>query len=208
VGLPTTGLTNGNASEGASLELTATRGYLFGPGGGLYAGPVDGSAAWPRVSSLISPCTPGPARVNGQPTGALLAAANARDLVLACASSGTGSNPTVPVQKKLIYSSLNGGTSWLQMATAPAAGVAFSVTASPSLTIALGTDQGIDLLPQGETSWQTAMLKAAGPAGGFGYVGMTTDDQGIALPADPSAGTVWFTFDGGQSWKPSRLNRP
>ena len=41
---------------------------------------------------------------------------------------------------------------------------------------------------------------------GFGYVGMTTDDQGIALPADPSAGTVWFTFDGGQSWTASRLN--
>jgi len=35
---------------------------------------------------------------------------------------------------------------------------------------------------------------------------MTTDDQGIALPADPSAGTIWFTFDGGQTWKASRLN--
>jgi photosystem II stability/assembly factor-like uncharacterized protein len=32
---------------------------------------------------------------------------------------------------------------------------------------------------------------------------MTTDEQGIALPADPSAGTVWFTYDGGQTWKPS-----
>ena len=37
-------------------------------------------------------------------------------------------------------------------------------------------------------------------------MGITTDEQGIALPADPSAGTVWFTFDGGQSWAPSRLN--
>ena len=37
---------------------------------------------------------------------------------------------------------------------------------------------------------------------------MTTDEQGIALPSDPSAGLIWFTFDGGQSWKPSRLNRP
>jgi hypothetical protein len=33
-------------------------------------------------------------------------------------------------------------------------------------------------------------------------VGMTTDAQGIALPADPTAGTVWFTFDGGQTWQP------
>ena len=94
------------------------------------------------------------------------------------------------------------------MATAPVPGVAFSVAASPSHSIVLGTDQGIDLLPQGETRWQAATLKAAAPAGGFGYVGMTTDEQGVALPADPSAGTVWFTFDGGQSWKASRLNSP
>ena len=51
-----------------------------------------------------------------------------------------------------------------------------------------------------------ATLRGGAPAGGFGYVGMTTDEQGIALPADPSAGTVWFTFDGGQSWTASRLN--
>jgi hypothetical protein len=31
---------------------------------------------------------------------------------------------------------------------------------------------------------------------------MTTDAQGIALPADPAAGTVWFTFDGGKTWRP------
>jgi hypothetical protein len=35
---------------------------------------------------------------------------------------------------------------------------------------------------------------------------MTTDEQGIALPADPSAGTVWFTFDGGQTWRPSPVS--
>ena len=35
---------------------------------------------------------------------------------------------------------------------------------------------------------------------------MTTGAQGVALPANPSAGTVWFTYDGGQNWKPSHLN--
>ena len=69
----------------------------------------------------------------------------------------------------------------------------------------LATDQGIDLLPAGEMSWRTADVRG-GAAGGFRYIGMTTDEQGIALPADPSAGTVWFTFDGGQSWTASRLN--
>jgi len=44
------------------------------------------------------------------------------------------------------------------------------------------------------------------PAGGFGFAGMTTDAQGVALPANPAAGTVWFTFDGGETWTPTRLS--
>jgi len=72
--------------------------------------------------------------------------------------------------------------------------------------VILGTDQGIDVLPAGQVAWRMATLKGPAPAGGFGYVGMTTGKQGIALPADPSSGTVWFTFDGGQSWRSSRVN--
>ena len=206
VGTSTTGLTDGQASEAAELVLTGSRGYLLAPGGALYAGPVDGSGPWTRVSSLVASCPVGPARADGQPTGALLGAVNARDLILACASASSGTNPSVSAQQKFIYSSPNGGVSWLQMGTAPAAGVAFSLAASPSESVMLATDQGIDLLPKGEISWQLASLQGGAPPGGFGYVGMTTDDQGIALPADPSAGTVWFTFDGGQTWAPSRLN--
>jgi len=92
------------------------------------------------------------------------------------------------------------------MPTAPAAGVAFGLAASPTESVMLATDQGIDLLPAGEMSSRTADIRGGAPAGGFRYIGMTTDEQGIALPADPSGGTVWFTFDGGQSWKASRLN--
>jgi hypothetical protein len=72
--------------------------------------------------------------------------------------------------------------------------------------VVLGTDRGIELLPAGGTTWQAATLLGKLPAGGFGYVGMTTDAQGVALPTDPSGGMVWFTFNGGQSWKPSSLN--
>jgi len=206
VGPATTGLTDGQASEAAELVLTRSRGYLLAPGGALYAGPVDGSGPWTRVSSLVASCPVGAARADGQPTGALLGAVNVRELILACASASRGTNPSVSTQHKFIYSSPNGGVSWLQMGTAPAAGVAFSLAASPSESVMLATDQGIELLPKGEIDWQMASLKGGGPAGGFGYVGMTTDEQGIALPADPAAGTVWFTFDGGQSWAPSRLN--
>ena len=31
---------------------------------------------------------------------------------------------------------------------------------------------------------------------------MTTDTQGMALPANPAVGTIWFTYDGGQIWRP------
>jgi photosystem II stability/assembly factor-like uncharacterized protein len=206
VGSSTTGLTDGAASEAAELVLTGTRGYLLAPGGALYAGPVDGGGPWKQVSTLVSSCPVGQARADGQPTGALLGAVNSRDLLLACASASSGANPSVSTQQKFIYSSPDGGVSWRQLSTAPAAGVAFGLAASPKESVVLATDQGIDLLPSGETSWQTATLRGGGPAGGFGYIGMTTDDQGIALPADPSAGTVWFTFDGGQTWTASRLN--
>jgi hypothetical protein len=206
VGASTTGLTNGAASEAAQLVLTGSRGYLLAPGGELYSGPVDGSGPWTRVSSLVASCPVGPARGNGQPTGVLLGAVNTSDLLLACVSASSGTSPSVSTQQKYVYSSKNGGRSWAQMTMAPAAGVAFGLAASPTESVMLATDQGIDLLPAGEMSWRTADVRGGAPAGGFRYIGMTTDEQGIALPADPSAGTVWFTFDGGQSWTASRLN--
>ena len=206
VGAPTTGLTNGAAREAAELVLAGSRGYLLAPGGALYSGPVDGSGPWTRVSSLVASCRVGPARGNGQPTGALLGAVNTSDLLLACVSASSGTSPSVSTQQKYVYSSKNGGRSWAQMTTAPAAGVAFGLAASPTESVMLATDQGRDLLPAGEMSWRTADVRGGAPAGGFRYIGMTTDEQGIALPADPSAGTVWFTFDGGQSWTASRLN--
>src|SRR4249920_680871 len=164
VGAPTTGLTSGTAREATELVLTGSRGYLLAPGGALYSGPVDGSGPWTRVSSLVASCPVGPARADGQPTGALLSAVNASDLLLACASASSGTNPSVSTQQKFIYSSKNGGVSWEQMATAPAAGVAYGLAASPSESVVLATNQGIDLLPAGDVTWRTANLRGGGPA--------------------------------------------
>jgi hypothetical protein len=208
VGPATTGLTSGAASEAVSLALTSGRGYLLGPDGTLYSGPVDGSAPWTRAGSLASGCAVGPARGDGSPTGALLGAVSARELVVACVSGSAGQHPAASTQRKLVYSSPDGGASWLQMARAPAAAVAFGLAVSPSGSVLLGTDQGIDLLPAGGVAWQPASVTAGGPAGGFGYVGMTTDVQGVALPANPSSGTVWFTFNGGLAWKASAVRSP
>ncbi len=90
VGASTTGLTDGAAHEAASVVLTGSRGFLLGPGGAVYAGPVDGSGAWSQVNSISSACPVGPVQPDGQPAGALMTAVDARELILACASGASG----------------------------------------------------------------------------------------------------------------------
>jgi len=192
--------TSGLAGGAASLVLTGTRGYLLAPDRMLYSGPVNGSAPWQQVKAI--PCPVGTPLADGQPAGALLAAADAANLVLACASS---SAPGAQ-QATHIFMSADGGIVWQNAVAAPTLGLATSVAATPGGTYVLATGAGIDVQPAGSATWQAATLAGPPPTGGFGYVGMTTEAQGIALPADPAVGTVWFTFDGGRTWTPSRVS--
>jgi hypothetical protein len=188
--------TSGLGGGAASMVLTEIRGYLLAPDRMLYSGPVNGSAPWRPVARI--PCPVGQPLADGRPAGALLAAANTANLVLACGSS------IVPgtQQAKQVFTSGNGGMTWQNAGAAPGLGLATSVAATPDGTYVLATGRGIDVRPAGSGAWQAATLNGPAPAGGFGYVGMTTDAQGIALPADPAVGTVWFTFDGGTTWRP------
>jgi len=197
---PVGAATSGLAGRAASLVLTETRGYLLAPDGMLYSGPVDGSAPWPPVKAI--PCPVGTPLAGGQPTGALLAAANAANLIVACASSSAPGTR----QATHVFTSADGGIVWQAAPGAPAAGLATSVATTPDGTNVLATGQGIDVQPAGSATWQAATLAGTRPAGGFGYVGMTTDAQGVALPANPAGGTLWFTFDGGLTWKPSPVS--
>jgi hypothetical protein len=196
VGPATSGLSGG----AASMVLTETRGYLLAPDRMLYSGPVNGPvngrAPWQPVARI--PCPVGQPLADGQPTGALLAAGNTANLVLACASSSAPGTQ----QAKQVFTSANGGVTWQNAGAAPGLGLATSVAATPDGTYVLATSRGIDVRPAGSGAWQAATLNGPAPARGFGYVGMTTDTQGIALPANPAVGTVWFTFDGGQTWRP------
>ena len=192
---PVGAATSGLSGAAASMMLTETRGYLLAPDRMLYSGPVNG-AAWQPVARI--PCPVGRPLAGGQPTGALLAAANTANLVLACASSSAPGTQ----QAKQVFTSADGGLTWQNAGAAPSLGLATSVAATPDGTYVLATGQGLDVRPAGSGAWRAATLTGPMPAGGFGYVGMTTDAQGIALPADPAAGTVWFTFDGGQTWRP------
>jgi hypothetical protein len=207
VGATTSGMAAGAHGGSASLSLTETRGYLLAPDGSLYSGPVSGSAPWKLVARIPTACEVGPAQQDGQPAGALLGAEPGENVILVCTSAQSWGNPDVQMQDKLIFASADGGASWRMIAAAPTLGAAASVAASAAEAVILATDRGIDVLPAGGATWKQLTL-AGVPAGGFRYVGMTTGEQGVALPADPRSGAVWFTFDGGRTWAPSAVSGP
>jgi hypothetical protein len=208
-----TGLSKGGQAASASLVLTGSRGYLLAPSGTLYAGPVDGSGAWqqagsgaagaapvPQGAPAAVACGTGAAQQDGQPSGAMLAAASSSDLVLTCAiGAGSGGGAEV-------FTSSDGGNTWQRAGTAPGGSTVTSVAAQPGGEIVLATTAGLDISHDGGASWQQAEQGSAGPAGGFGYAGMTSAGQGVAVPANPGEHAIWFTFDGGLTWQRSKIS--
>lgn len=193
VGGATSGLTLGGPATSAVIALTGTTGYLLAPDGTLYSGPLDGT--WQRAGT--AQCQPGPAAPSGLPGSALLALVNSATVVVACnAASG--------VQ---VYTSADSGATWdAEPASAWSAvggqASATSLAAAPDGMLALAAANAIYILPAGASQWKQAQVANA-PAGGFNYVGMTTNGQGVALPANASLHEIWMTFDGGQTWSPA-----
>jgi hypothetical protein len=195
------GLSHGGQDGSASLVLTSSRGYLLAPDGTLYSGPVDGTGPWQQVSSSpagAATCTPGAAQADGQPSGALLATANSASLVLACTTSGGGAQ---------VFTSSDGGGAWQQAGTV-SGGTVTSAAAQPGGEIVLATTDGIRVSRDNGAAWRVYAQGAAGPPGGFSWVGMTSASQGVAVPVDTSQHTVWFTFSSGQTWKASAVSGP
>jgi hypothetical protein len=199
VGAATSGLTNGGTATSAVLELTGTKGYLLAPDGTLYAGPIGGT--WNSVGT--APCKPGSApQANGLPGAAQLALASSTSLTMACNGTSATSPPA-------IYTSDDSGAQWTQPPAAQWSdisdlsdfGITTSLAAAPNGTLTLATTTGIYILAADSERWQPSNATGTGaPTGGFSYVGMTTDEQGVALPADTSLHEIWMTFDGGQTW--------
>lgn len=205
-----TGLTSGKtpAAASAQLVLTGSRGYLLAPDGVVYAGPVTGGAGWQPAASNGVPLPgcglPGPAQPDGVPADTMLASTGT-GLVELCLSQ----TPGHPQNKLLVYSA-DGGRTWIPAGLAPPAGLATSLSGTPAGQVLVATDGGIDvsanaagLRPYG-LRWHA--VKGASLAGGFTYVGMTTSDQGVAIPADRSVHAVWFTYDGGRHWQESLVH--
>jgi hypothetical protein len=204
VGTATSGLTNGGAPASAVLQLAGTTGYLLGPDGALYSGAIGGT--WTQVGT--SACKPGAAQADGQPSAAQLALVDSQQLWIAC----NGTPGTAPA----LYESDSGGSTWTQPPAASWSGVnvgdlgtTTSLAAAPNGTLTLATTTGIYYLPANGERWQASNATGSGaPAGGFSYVGMTNNDQGVAVPADTSLHEVWMTADGGASWAPATSITP
>jgi hypothetical protein len=192
-------------SASASLVLAGGRGYVLAPSGELLTGPLTG-AAW-TIADAQAPCSPGPPWPGGQPTGALLAAGSGQ-LVLVCTSATSAAGDS---QTKAVMRSSNDGTSWTTAGNGPATGIATSVGAAQGNVVVLATDAGLYLSTDGGVSWQLARpgpARATAGQRGFGYVGMTSATQGVALPADAGLHEVFTTADGGSTWQPQAISSP
>jgi hypothetical protein len=78
-----------------------------------------------------------------------------------------------------------------------------SLSGTPGGPVLVATSSGIDVSvnapgASGTLTWGTA--RGATAPGGYSYVGMTTSQQGVAVPANVSMDAVWFTYDGGAHW--------
>jgi hypothetical protein len=191
-------------ASGTATDPEAGTGYLLTPSGALLTGPLTGGA-WHLAGQIPAACRVGAAQPDGQPAGVQLASGSAAagpQLLLSCNVAG-GSGAGAPVE---IFASRTDGSSWTPAGTAPAGGTATSLAAASGDLAVLGTSTGIDYSRDGGANWQPATFSSAAgasqaaPAGGFSYVGMTTADNGVAVPAMPGLGDILTTSDGGQSW--------
>jgi hypothetical protein len=155
------------------------------------------------------PCLPGPGGPVSQSPSALLAADSA-GLVLVC-TDGTEVPPADGSQAPTVFESSDNGVSWSEVGTPPAAaGTPVSVAAQAGVLL-LATEAGIYRSANGGLTWQQVQPSPAGATsgqGGFSYVGNTSTQNGVALPADPSLHEVFTTSDGGLTWQARAVSAP
>jgi hypothetical protein len=197
----TSGLTDGGRATSAVLTLSGSGGYLLAPDGTIYSGPIGGS--WTRAGT--APCQPGTPQASGLPGAASLALVSSTQLAMACSGLAVTSPPE-------ISTSGNGGALWTRSTAnwdLRDFGSLTSLAAAPDGALVLATTRGLYVLPAGGSRWRaTSATGSKAPAGGFSYVGMTTDDQGVAVPANTGRHEIWITFDGGLTWAPATAITP
>jgi photosystem II stability/assembly factor-like uncharacterized protein len=168
------------------LQLTGHGGYLLA-GVKLYAGPVT-AGRWHQVPASGS--TPDCLR-GRSPEEVRLIAPSLSALYLTCGSPES----TVTLA---LYVSQDSGRTWKTLPRIPVpADTATSLAVSPAGPLILASKIGLYHSGDGRT-WRKA--KGPVPAGGFSFVGITTDANGVAVAAAPVR-AVYITTDGGLSWR-------
>jgi hypothetical protein len=191
-------MSTATASSATLVISGTTTAYLLTPSGAVLSGPVSGGK-WTLAGQAPAGCLPGPPQADGQPTDAQLAAGDNR-LLLAC-DTGSSSSAT---EQTVLYSSAD-GTTWRRVGPVLHSGAANSLGTALTGNAVLATTTGIYYSANG-TSWRPASLsQAGGPAGGFSYVGMTTQQLGVAVPENAKLGEIFVTSDGGQTWTASPI---
>jgi hypothetical protein len=191
VGAATTGLTDHGASTSAMIALFGTAGYLVAPDGTLYSGPLG--SVWQKAGTV--PCAPGMPAPDGLPATMSVALASPASVAVACEGLAANAAPR-------ILTSQDSGATWTTAAewSYGTFGYPASLAATSDGTLVLATTKGIWRL-NGATWTASDVTGAAAPAGGFSYVGMTSAEQGVAVPADASLHAIYMTTDGGKTWQ-------
>jgi hypothetical protein len=183
----------------AAPELVISGGAtvnVLTPAGELLSGPLAGGT-WTSVGK--APCAPAAAQATGQLTGAQLAAGHSL-LWLTCESQASGGATQI-----VLYTSTD-GASWQDAGPVSAAGTPASLASAAAGQAVLATSTGIYYSADGGKTWGSATFAGSAPAGGFSYVGMTNQSQGVAVPANPQLGEIFVTSDGGRSWIQSPIS--
>lgn len=192
------------AIEGSTAVVSSSGIYVAdGTGGGvLLSGPADGSAPWQRL--------PVPCPVYAE-SSMPVATAPGR-LVLGC-----GGDAASGQSQKYVYASPDGGQSWQTRAPAPlpftelpGPGFLDDIAVTPAGTIVASGDREVYFSWDYGATWHTpAALASAVYLGGNAdqvVVGMTTSEQGFALPGTVEIGLangaswIWMTYDDGSTW--------
>lgn len=182
-----------------SLQLTRGTGYLLA-GDVLLRGVPDGSSPWQAIkisSGTVPACLAAHGRGVVPGESGLLAPLGATDVYLLCRPAGGGGGS--------LYTSTDSGATWRLAGHVTAPGNETSLAVAPgSCTLALATNSGIYYSTDARR-WHRARLLGQAPTSGFGFVGMTTQSNGVAIPAAPGPPVIYITTNGGRTWHPERI---
>jgi hypothetical protein len=166
--------------------------FVLTPSRAVLSGPVAGGT-WQSAGQ--APCNPGAAQAGSQQYGALLAAGPS--LLLTCENQAAGG-----AAQTVLYTSSD-GASWQNAGVVGATGTPASLASAAAGQAVLATSNGIYYSADDGKTWGTATFSGSAPAGGFSYVGMTNQSQGVAVPVNAQLGEIFVTRNGGRTWTAS-----